>query len=104
MSESISLSDLKKNLAPIHGTCNYASQICRSRKKYQNLETESLVQEKRQSSQNRGEIIREDLSGLDYKHNPPNRAQPDIRQFLRAKSSADIAREEQDRKKRFKTS
>jgi hypothetical protein len=45
----------------------------------------------------------EDTSGLDHKHNPSNsNAQLDIRQFLYIRTSADIAREEQDRKKRFK--
>ena len=68
---------LKKNLEPIHGTCNCASQICRSRKKSQGLETKNLidfhpVQDQQQNSQNSNRIIREDLSGLDYKHNPPN--------------------------------
>ena len=103
---------LKKSLEPIHGTCNCASQTCRSRKKPQDLETKRfetknvidlhLVQDQRQNSKDRRKILRDNLSGLDYKHNPPNVTQADIRQFLRARTSADIAREEQDRKKRFK--
>ena len=49
------------------------------------------------------EKIREDINGLDHKHIRTNQGnQRDIRQFLYVKTSADISREEQDRKKRFK--
>ena len=60
---------------------------------------------KRKSSQEKKnrERIQEDLSGLDHKHNfAISRNQLDIRQFLLVKTSADISREEQDRRKRYK--
>jgi len=45
------------------------------------------------------DITFDDTSGLDYKHAPScGQKQLDIRHFVHVKTSADIAREEQDRK------
>ena len=48
--------------------------------------------------------IQSNDSGLDYKYPPPLKSslQSGIKHFFPTKTAADIAREEQDRKKRFK--
>ena len=98
----------------IQGTCN-----CSSRKSHLKTKPNQLDEKicsnnmslhldshkKRKSSQEKKtrEKKQEDLSGLDHKHNFANsRNQLDIRQFLLVKTSADISREEQDRRKRYK--
>ena len=68
------------------------------------LHLDSHIKERKSSHEKKTrEKKQEDLSGLDHKHNFENsRNQLDIRQFLLVKTSADISREEQDRKKRYK--
>ena len=100
---------LKKNLQSLHGTCDCAAQCSRPHKS-QKLEIKNLFDAhydicQQQKPQTRNDIPHEDLNGLDYKHNPSNSIpKSDIRYSLHIKTSADIAREEQDRKKRFKSS
>ena len=98
----------------IQGTCNCNSRMSHLNKKTNQLEEKicsnnislhlDLHPKKRKSSQEKKnrEKIQEDLSGLDHKHNfAISRNQLDIRQFLLVKTSADISREEQDRRKRY---
>jgi hypothetical protein len=106
---------LKNNMQSIQGTCNCSSRTSHLKKKTNQLEEKIYPNNtplhldshpKNQTSshekKNR-ERIEEDLSGLDHKHNFANsRNQLDIRQFLLVKTSADISREEQDRRKRYK--
>ena len=101
-------------MQPIQGTCNCSSRISHLKKKTNQLEEKICSNnmslhldshKKRKSSQEKKtrEKKQEDLSGLDHKHNFANsRNQLDIRQFLLVKTSADISREEQDRRKRYK--
>ena len=102
-------------MKPIQGTCDcsrktsYHKDIRNESKARKNLDTHilpfSLIDnKKRKQKQVRIDSkIDSDYSGLDYKHNPPawGGIQLGITQFL-SPTSADISREEQDRKKRFK--
>ena len=106
---------LKSGVKPIQGTCDcsrktsYHKDIRNESKARKNLDTHilpfSLIDnKKRKQKQVRIDSKRNsDYSGLDYKHNPPawGGIQLGITQFL-SPTSADISREEQDRKKRFK--
>src|ERR1700733_2651578 len=102
-------------MQPIQGTCNCSSRMSHLKKKTNQLEEKICSNNmslhldshpKKQTSSHEKktrEKKHEDLSGLDHKHNSSNpRNQLDIRQFLLVKTSADISREEQDRKKRYK--
>jgi hypothetical protein len=100
--------NLKKNLGPIAGTCNCTLLMGHSKERLHDTKsTVSIHKLLRTHSKKRPpgneNCDNDDISGLDFKHNPSNRIkQLDIRQFVHTKSSADIVREEQDRKKRFK--
>ena len=96
---------LKWKMQPIQGTCNCTLRMGYNVKKRvlenkSDLESIQLLPHTKKTTQDK---YFEDTSGLDHKHRPSNsNAQLDIRQFLCIRTSADIAREEQDRKKRFK--
>ena len=106
---------LKKNLQPTQGTCNCSAQLDHRLKKNITLDTKTILDfhqpsfppfgnniSKKPLDEKNKEII-DDTSGLDYKHTPANRKkQLDITQFLHTKTSGDISREQQDRKKRYK--
>ena len=106
---------LKNNMQPIQGTCNCNLRVNHLKKNTNyseekvnlnnfllHLDPQSEIRARSHDNKT-FESIREDISGLDHKHTPTNQqTQRDIRQFLYVKTSADISREEQDRKKRFK--
>jgi hypothetical protein len=104
---------LKQGTAAMHGTCACSRHTNRPNKSFSNLDTNFHVTHFFSPSQDLGqELISrenkipvtfpEDISGLDFKHNPPSgQIQPVITGFF-SKTSADISREQQDRKKRFK--
>jgi len=101
--------NMKNKLQPIQGTCNCTLRMGHTVKPH-SLETKTIpdhlllqTEKEVRSRYNKNSDVFEDTSGLDYKHAPSNsKKQLDIRQFVHVKTSADIAREEQDRKKRFK--
>ena len=105
---------LKKNLKPIQGTCNCSVQLDHRLKKNIPLDTRTILDfhqpslppfgnTSKKPLDNKNKEIIEDTSGLDHKHTPANRQkQLAITQFLHTKTSGDISREQQDRKKRFK--
>jgi ribonuclease HI len=106
---------LKNNMQPIQGTCNCNLKMNHLKKDTNYFEEKTnlnnFVLHLDQQSEIKAnphdiknpEKIREDINGLDHKHIRTNQGnQRDIRQFLYVKTSADISREEQDRKKRFK--
>ena len=105
---------LKKNLEPIKGTCNCSGLLTRRSKKDKNLSKTLLNFHQPQthlvlnnvslnSFDNKNELL-QDISGLDHKHTPINRITQLVSRPLKVKTSGDIAREQQDRKKRFKQS
>jgi hypothetical protein len=106
---------LKNNMQPIQGTCNCNLKMNHLKKDTNYFEEKTnlnnFVLHLDQQSEIKAnphdiknpEKIREDINGLDHKHIRTNQGnQHDIRQFFYVKTSADISREEQDRKKRFK--
>jgi hypothetical protein len=106
---------LKKNLQPIQGTCNCSAQLDHRFKKDIALDTKTMLDFHQPSlspflnnisktlPDNKNKEIIDDDSGLDYKHTPANkRTQLVITQFLHTRTSGDVSREQQDRKKRFK--
>src|SRR5271167_3776857 len=114
--KTLSIIFLKSEVKPIQGACDcsrktsYHKDIRNESKATKNLDTYipfSLIDnKKRKQKQVRIDSkIDSDYSGLDYKHNPPawSGTQLGITQFLSPKTSADISREEQDRKKMFQT-
>ena len=106
---------VKNNLQPIKGTCNCSVQLRRRSRKDLDLPNSSLslhLSSPRLDLNNRSKhppdnknVVR-DTSGLDHKHIPENssRMQPVPSLRLNAKTSGDIAREQQDGKKRYKQS
>ena len=106
---------LKKNLQPIHGTCNCSAQLDHRLKKNIALDNKTVLDSRQPSLSpflnnisktrldNKSKEIIDDTSGLDYKHTPANKTtQLVITQFLHTKTSGDISRDQQDRKKLFK--
>jgi hypothetical protein len=95
---------LKSNARPIQGTCD-----CSVRIKHHERKVKIAIKEKEMiritSLENKIPCFGQSRnhfqpdSGLDYKYGS---VQLGIRNFFPTKTAADIAREEQDRKKRFK--
>ena len=95
---------LKNNVQPSQGTCGCTPWVGQIKRRSNNIEiklspnkatciTPPIVQNRRNCEKS--------FSDLDFKHISSNRStQLDIRHFV--KTSADITREEQDRKKRAK--
>jgi len=105
---------LKKDLEPIKGTCSCSVLLTRRSKKDKNLSKTLLNFHHPQphldlknfslnSFDNKNNFL-QDISGLDHKHTPENRMPQLVSRPLKSKTSGDIAREQQDRKKRFKQS
>ena len=105
---------LKKNTQPVHGTCSCSVLLTRHSKKDNDLSKTLLNFHPPQphlvlnnfslnSFDNKNELLH-DISGLDHKHTPENRITQLASRPLNVKTSGDIAREQQDRKKRFKQS
>jgi hypothetical protein len=95
---------LKKKMHPIRGTCSCSQRVGHSTDTdHEHRISTPILQEKIKKLEN--DFLQDDLRGLDFKHNPGiHKTQSDIRKFLLVKTSADISREEQDRKKCFKKS
>ena len=95
---------LKKNMQPSQGTCGCTPWVGQIKRRSNNIEMKLSLNKRTcitpSINQNRGTCKR-NFSDLDFKHISSNRStQLDIRHFV--KTSADITREEQDRKKRAK--
>src|SRR5579872_1321247 len=95
---------LKKNMQPSQGTCSCTPWVGQIKRTPNNIEIKLSVNKKTCTtpSVNRNIGTRQNnFSDLDFKHISSNRhTQLDIRHF--AKTSADITREEHDRRKRAK--
>ena len=94
---------LKKDVQPSQGTCGCTPWVGQIKRRSNNIGIKLSLNKKTaitpSINQNRGS--QRNVSDLDFKHVSSNRStQLDIRHF--AKTSADITREEQDRKKRAK--
>src|ERR1700739_4135137 len=99
---------LKQGKDPIHGTSscshiNKSTNNIESNLPMTHFFTSQNFRPELMSRENKIPItLPEDMSGLDFKHNPPSgQTQPVITEFF-SKISVDISREQQDRKKRFK--
>jgi hypothetical protein len=95
---------LKKNVQPSQGTCGCTPWVGQIKRRSNNIELKLSPNKKTwinpSIDQNRG-TCRKNFNDLDLKHTSSNRStQLDMRHFV--KTSADITREEQDRKKRAK--
>ena len=89
---------LKKNVQPSQGTCGCTPWVGQIKRRYNNIGIKLSLNKKTSITPS---ICQRNVSDLDFKHVSSNRStQLDIRHF--AKTSADITREEQDRKKRAK--
>jgi uncharacterized protein YcbK (DUF882 family) len=76
---------------------------CSRRLALQNNKKHEKVRKRRKKHKN---ISSEDTTGLDYKYGPKTKTKQSTidKLFEKVKTSSDISREEQDRKKRFKLS